>query len=177
MNNSGLFENEIKLHSKVIHHKENNKSYLQYYFTKSSSSFKNIYDNYHAEDRIERILSNLHSDRSLAIWFMDDGSVVKVKRFHKDGSEYFLRPTFHLCTHCFTEDENKKIAEWFNRRYLIDAKLTHETKRGVKYTYLRFNALESEKIYRLIRNYVNQIESMRNKFNFIEQYYFPDNYL
>jgi hypothetical protein len=37
---------------------------------------------------------------------MDDGSVFKRKRKHKDGSIYFNPPTLKLCTHCFTEEEN-----------------------------------------------------------------------
>jgi len=65
------------------------------------------------------------------------------------------------------------IADWFKRRYLVDAYLAHDNRKNVSYTYLRFSTDATEKIYKIIRPYVVQIESMKEKFKYIEDYYFP----
>lgn len=149
-----------------------NKSYLRYSFRKTCKNLEEIYNLYYSKNnRLKTILSNIHSDRSLAIWFMDDGSVFKRKKKHKDGSVYYIKPTLKLCTHCFSMEENLEIINWFKRRYLIDAKLVSETKKNKKYYYIRFNAPESLKIFKTIKKYIDEIESMRIKFAYFYDYY------
>lgn len=173
LNNSGICSKPARLRTQEIHDKRNGHTYLQYHFMKGSKLFQQMWEDYHADNRIERILNNIHSDMALAIWFMDDGSIEKHKRIHSDGSKHWSRPSFHLCTHCFTEEENMYIADWFKRRYLVDAYLAHDNRKNVSYTYLRFSTDATEKIYKIIRPYVVQIESMKEKFKYIEDYYFP----
>ncbi len=174
LNKSGIFEKQILLHCSKIFDKRNSKTYIQYHFKKTSPILKELWEDYHSEDRIERILSNIHSDMALAIWFMDDGCVEKHKNKHVDGTIHYARPSFHLCTHCFTEEENIKILKWFMKRYQIEPRLAHDNRKSSQYTYLRIGAIDSEKIYRIIRPYVLQIESMRQKFKYIEEYYFSN---
>ncbi len=174
LNDSNIFPKKARLRRQEIHDSRNGKTYIQYLFTKGSKLFKSIWEDYHAEDRIKRILQNIHSDRSLAIWFMDDGATEKHKRKYADGIEYWSRPSFHLCTHCFTEQENEYIAQWFKRRYLIDAYVSHSSRGDVQYSFLRFSTDSTEKIYSIIRPYVLQIESMREKFKYTENYYYPN---
>ena len=176
LNDSNIFSNEILLHKQEIHDKRNDKVYTQYHFKKTSPLLKDIWDDYHSDNRIELVLKNIHSDRSLAIWFMDDGCVEKHKNKHVDGSIHYARPSFHLCTHCFTEEENKKIIDWFKKRYLIEPRLAHDNRKNAQYTYLRISAFDSEKLYKIIRPYVLQTESMRQKFKYIEEYYYQNNY-
>lgn len=171
-----LFVSSTKIKSKITYLKETNKNYLQYYFCKTSKELKNLnlYNILYQDKKksIHNALKYIKSDKSLAIWFMDDGSVFKRKKKHKSGDIYFLKPALKLCTHSFTYEENLEIIDWFKRKYLIDAKLVSETKRYKKYYYLRFNSEESYKIYRIIKKYIIQIESMRNKFIFFEEYYY-----
>lgn len=172
LNQAKIFNNPVIVRSKLITLKEYNKSYLQYYARKVSKELKEIYDIYFSENkRLSTILSHFHSDRGLALWFMDDGSVFKRKKKHKDGTLYYLKPTLKLCTHCFSKEENLEIISWFRRRYLIDAKLVSETKRNKKYYYIRFNANDSKKIFDLIKLYIDQVDSMKEKFSFFYEYY------
>lgn len=170
---NNMFEYNLKIKSKLVHLKETNKNYLQYFITKTSKDFKELYDIYYNNDnkKLTYILKNIKSDRSLAIWFMDDGSVFKRKRKHKDLSIYYDRPTLKLCTHCFTKDENIEIIDWFKRRYLINAKLVSECKRNKTYYYIRFNSNESLKIFNIIKPYIEEIPSMKYKFKFFYEYY------
>ena len=55
---------------------------------------------------------------------------------------------------------------------MVSAKLAHETKRGITYTFLRFDTKDTKKIYSIIRPFVQQIESMKYKFSYIENYYY-----
>lgn len=172
--NKYIFDNTLSIHSKITSLlKDTNKKYLQFYVTKTDKKFKQLYDIYNNENdnRLTTLLKNIKSDRSVAIWFMDDGSVFKRKRKLKNGTITYDAPTLKLCTHCFSKDENLQIIDWFKRRYLIEAKLVSETKRGVKYYYLRFNKNESLKIFKTIRIYVDEISSMKEKFKFFYDFY------
>lgn len=173
INTTPISDNKFKVNSKLTStNKQTNKKYLQYYFTKANKDYEQFFNCYYStENRIQNILSNLHSDRALAIWFMDDGAVVKRKAKHIDGSIYYNPPALHLCTHCFTEEENIEILKWFKKKYLIDGKLNHDNKNGKRYTYLRFNSKEALKIFSLIKPYVNQLDSMKEKFKFFYEYY------
>lgn len=173
LNDSGMFQREMRLRKHNFRN-TNGKICTQYRFMKGAYFFKEIWEDYHAEDRIERILNNIYSDRALAIWFMDDGATERhlSKKKINEGKEVYNRPAFHLCTHCFTEEENIKIAGWFEKRYQIRPRLGHDNRKNVRYTYLRFSAIDTEKIYRIIRPYVLQIESMKYKFRYVEEFYF-----
>lgn len=174
LNNSSIGNNSIKIHSQITSvHKLTNKRYLLYRIRKSSKDFKCVYDAYNdrSYDRIKKYLSNLKSDRSTAIWFMDDGSVIKRKRKHVDGSIYYNKPTLKLCTHSFSKKENEDILKWFKSRYLIDGRITHEHKGDKIYYYIYFNSNESYKLFRIMKPYIDQIESMKEKFSFFYEYY------
>lgn len=53
------------------------------------------------------------SPLSLAIWYMDDGTYTQEYGFS------------YLCTQCFTEDENHKIANLLSNQYHINTKVHH----------------------------------------------------
>jgi len=122
-----------------------------------------------------KILRFIRTPLDLAIWFMDDGSVNKAKKKHKDGSVYFLRPTVTLATHSFTEDEANLILRHFKDMFNISGYINWERKRSrpnnPKYPRLWFNGEESEKLWRLIKPYMPSIKSMYMKFGFIHQWY------
>lgn len=177
INNNNIFKKDVKIRKEYTYLKETNKTYEQYVCRKQEKNILEplyylVYKN-KKKDIIE-VMKYIKSDLSLAIWFMDDGCVRKKKERHKDGSIYYLKPTFHLCTHSFTYEENIYLINWFNKKYKIKAMLTSETKSKTckKYYYLRFNKDDSLKIYNIIRRYVLQIPSMREKFSYIENTYY-----
>lgn len=145
------------------------------------ATLKPYYNLIYADSKknISWILKEMASPICMAIWFMDDGSVYKVKKKHKDGSEYFLRPTTKLCTHSYTEEQNKEILRWFKDNYDIEGRITTETKRNrinqPKYFYLNFNSENTKKIWDIIEPYILKISSMREKFAYIIDYYSKSN--
>lgn len=127
------------------------------------------------EKTVKNILKYLKSPLSLAIWFMDDGSVFKRKRKHKDGSIYYLKPSMKLCTHSFSREDNELILKWLKDTFNIEGYMVVERKRNrpnqPEYYTLNFNADNTLRIWDLIKPYVNQVESMKSKFTFISEYY------
>lgn len=165
-------ENVLKLKSKKINY--NLKEFIQFYFKMTNKKLCEIYNIVYDTNGNKSALQSLKcmkSDRSLAIWFMDDGSVFKRKRFHKDGGIYYLKPSLKLCTHCFTLDQNEEILDWFKRKYRVEGKIAREFKNNKNYYYVRFDAVNTEKIYRLIKQYILEIPSMVKKFNYLISYY------
>lgn len=130
-----------------------------------------IYPN--GEKTISGILRYLNSALPLAIFFMDDGSVFKRKRKHKDGSVYYLRPSMKLCTHSYSEEDNQALLQWLKDVYGIEGYIVMERKRsrGVEYYTLNFNCDNTIKIWNLIKPYVEQVPSMKEKFKFVHDYY------
>ena len=175
LNNSGIFKNKIKEKSKIV--KLKGKEFLQFYFTKCSKITKEIYDLYYKDEvvNIDSILKTIKSDRSLAIWFMDDGSIYKRKNKKKDGTITWIRPSLKLCTHCFSYEDNLKIVQWFKNRYFVDCYIVSETKRNREgqpvYYYLNFNGENTDKIYKIIKSYITKCKSMEEKFEFLTKYY------
>ena len=175
LNNSHIFDNEIKIKSKLC---GKDKKYLQYYFKKTNFCLKYIYDLiiFDKKKNIKNVLKMLKSNRSIAIWFMDDGGVEPSRSKRVDGSIYYGRPSIKLCTHCFSEKENYEILKWFKIKYNIECQVKSETKRNregqPKYYYLKFNADNTEKLYKnILKDYINCCDSMKHKFRYILNYY------
>lgn len=100
------------------------------------------------------------SDRSVAYWFMDDGSLVWHKRKRKIGKIYSTCK-FYLAIYGRSKKEANIIQNWFNNRYNIRSKLRfHKPSNG--YT-LIFNRIDYLKIIPVIENYF--IDSMKYKIN------------
>jgi len=93
---------------------------------------------------------NKLDDLGLAIWFMDDG--------YNDSSKHYM----HLGTYCFTEIENKLIANWLLDKYSIETKIY---RRKDKYFLVWYK--DAPKLASIIKPYVEQVSCMHYK---IEQY-------
>jgi hypothetical protein len=84
-------------------------------------------------------------EQGLAIWIMDDGSLVA----RESGRR------FKLCTHGFTLEDNKLIVEWLNDRYNSNAKVSIERKGdGRDYPFVHMGAIGYNKIIPLIKPYI-----------------------
>ena len=147
----------------------NNKKFLQYRFRKSSKDFEELYEEY---SDIKMFLSNIKSDRSVSIWFMDDGCVIKSWRRLNNGEKSYSRPSLKLCTHCFSLEENEIICEWFYKKYKIKPHILTEKKKGKTYYFIKFNVDETYEVYRkILKQYIDCCESMRIKFQWLTSYY------
>lgn len=150
-----------------------NKKFFQIVAMLNKSSFlrklyKKYYTNYKKD--VEKLLSCMIDARSIAIWFMDDGSANKRKRKHKDGTVYYLSPSITLCTHSFSYEENVKIKNWFRDNFNIEGRIGKNVRKKTYY-FLDFNVENAKKIWKLIKPYVNQIESMKKKFLICNKFY------
>jgi hypothetical protein len=122
---------------------------------------------------IKNILKYLNSPMSLGIWFMDDGSIMKRKRKHLDGTTYYLRPSSELCTHSFGYEDQILILNWLKDTFDITGYVVKKfsKKQGKIYYMLNFNAENTKKIYNIIKPYIIKIPSMLIKFSYLFEYY------
>ena len=121
----------------TISHSEITKLYLIFY-----PNGKKIIPNVMAE--------YIKSPLTLAVWFMDDGNVVK----NKEGKVY----GYHLNTQSFSELENKKLVQMFEDKWGI--KCTIQKNNGYVRVYI--NSESKNKFANLIEPFV--IPSMKYKF-------------
>lgn len=119
------------------------------------------------EKSIKTVLKYIKSPISLAIWFMDDGGILRKKKKHKNGDVYYLKPTMKLCTHSFGYDENILIQEYLKKQFNIESKILKDK----SYYYLWFNVVESIKIWSIIKPYIMQLKSMQEKYDLCIQFF------
>lgn len=104
----------------------------------------------------------------LAMLLCDDGSVRKRKKFHKDGSIYYLKPSFTIATHSFSLEEVKRLLDHISIAFGIDGIINPERRlrRGKRREYYRtnFNVENSMKLWKLVLPYIPQIPSVNTKF-------------
>ena len=163
------YKNKMTISNMITKH-SNGKTFMQKRATLYRSRlFSDIYKNFYNEGKknIKKMLQYLENDLALAIWFMDDGSLLRYKRKHKNGDVYYIKPSCVLCTHNFSYEENVLIQEWFYKKFNIQAKIQKQR----NYYMLFFNAKETYKIWLHIKKYVNEIDSMKQKFDLCINFY------
>ena len=173
INEMGIFDTTLHMYTKDIMGK-----YIQYGFQKSSKKLEQLYLLFIEDGHkvIKNVLKYLKSNRSVAIWFMDDGSMEPSKRKQNDGTVKYYRPNMKLCTHSFSYEENVLIQKFFKNKYQIDCSIRKEIKRNrpgcPEYYFLRFNADNTEKVYRkILKEYIHCCKSMEYKFRHLLNYY------
>jgi len=104
----------------------------------------------------------------LAMLLCDDGSVRKRKKLHKDGSIYYLKPSFTIATHSFSLEEVRRLLCHISSRFGIDGIVNPERRwrKGKRKEYYRinFNVENSIKLWELVLPYMPQIPSVTTKF-------------
>lgn len=116
----------------------------------------------------KNILKYIYTDLSLAILFMDDGGLYRKKKKHKDGTQYYLRPSGVLNTQAFSYEDNMLIKEWLLSTYGIESKVQ---KHKGKYYIIWLNKDNMYKVWCIIRKYVKLVPSMIDKFNLCVDFY------
>jgi hypothetical protein len=107
------------------------------------------------------LLSQMTTDKHLAIWFMDDCSESKTKVKHKDGTVYYRNPYFRLAVQNLTHGEVVLTKDWFEKQYNVFPVLGKQKSGYI----LQFSVNDTKKLFPRIRPYVSQITSMRSKFS------------
>lgn len=104
---------------------------LQWYFSTRSLRELECYRNIFYVDRIKIVPSNIQdmflSPVTLAVWFMDDGSLDFREKYHY---------SFTLSTDSFTVDQVAILQKVLRDRFLIDSTIQTPSCRGKRYTKL-----------------------------------------
>lgn len=117
---------------------------------------------------VKNILKYIYTDLSLAILFMDDGGIYRRKKKHKDGTQYYLKPSGVLNTQAFSYEDNVLIKEWLLSNYGIESSVQ---KHKDKYYIIWLNKDNMFKLWCIIRKYVKLIPSMVDKFDLCVEFY------
>ena len=129
-----------------------------------------IHEQFYSQDKnkqIKNVIGCIDNPLSLAIWFMDDGGILRYRAKHKDGTHYFRKPPMKLCTQSFSYEENETILKHFENQFGFKGRIYKDK----KYFYLYFDKENTIKIWEIIKTYVSQIESMKNKFDLCFHFY------
>lgn len=109
----------------------------------------------------------------LAMLLCDDGSVRRRKKFHRDGSVYYLKPSFTIATHSFSLEETRRLLGHFSSTFGVEGLINPERRmrRGQRMEYYRchFNVENSRKLWALVEPYIPDIPSMKAKFAYAHE--------
>mgnify|MGYP001609611628 CR=1 FL=1 len=128
----------------------------------SSKYLKHIYDDFYRETMGQRkkvvrlnVLNRL-TPASIAIWYADDGCLVK----HK-GVNGYRTTSFRISTHCFSYEEVVLICQWFLARFNIKFHPLEYKRLG---TYIIATSAESNgRFLDLVTPYLIEVECLRYK--------------
>lgn len=107
----------------------------------------------------------------LAILLCDDGSVLKRKKTHADGSIYYLKPALTIATHCFARQDVERLLLHIDKlcgaRGYINIERKWRKGIQVEYQRVRFNSTETEKLWNYVRDFIPSVPSMQQKFKYM----------
>lgn len=118
------------------------------------------------EKTVVNVLKYLSTPLSVALMFMDDGSVNRRKRKHKDGSSYFLKPSMRLAL-CKDLEDCAALLAWLQETFGVEGYPVKHSRKDTRQTYyiLNFNADNTVKLWELIEPFAARFQSMRRKFD------------
>ena len=92
----------------------------------------------------KKYIEKYFTDRSLALWYMDDGSMYHTKNY----------PYIKLHTEGFSFEENLILKSILDNRYSVDARINKYRRGDKEYCFLRFNKDDSNKLFSIINPYI-----------------------
>jgi len=101
--------------------KATGKTYPSFRLVKTNPYFRQMHRVLYRENKTKKITGQVLSycnAHSLALWFMDDGSMISNQ--NKNGETTSL--SFRICTQFIDEDEAKFVVEWLKSTFGIEAK-------------------------------------------------------
>ena len=112
--------------------------------TLSEGFINSLYENNSKKIRDKKYLEKYFSDRSLALWYMDDGSICHTKNY------YYIK----IHTEGFCLEENLILKDILDKRYSVDTKINKYIRKDKAYYFLRFNKDDSEKLFKVVSPYI-----------------------
>jgi len=101
--------------------KATGKTYKGFRIAKTNPYFRQMHKKLYRENKTKSITGEVLSfcnAQTLALWYMDDGSILANK--NKKGEVTSLN--FRICTQFVDEDEAKEVVSWLNKTFGIKAK-------------------------------------------------------
>lgn len=119
-----------------------------YFLTKRYKEFNRIRAEFYEEgvkivpENIEKILT---SPLSLAVWYMDDGTLDYRPKNHC---------SFYFATHCFSVDGAKRLSNVLRKNFSIDSSVYNNLIRGKRYPRIYIGAKGRDRFVELITPYI-----------------------
>lgn len=124
--------------------KDNEQHY--FYSTPSKELMELRKQFYEKEKRVPQNIKNLlTSPLSLAVWFMDDGTLDYREKDHC---------AFHLCTNCFTREDTKRLIEALQDNFGVVSSLHYTLCRGKRHCRIYIGAKGRDRFIELITPYI-----------------------
>ena len=121
----------------------------QLYFYTSPNENLTILQSMFYENRVKRVPKNikefLKSPLTLAVWFMDDGTLDYRPKDHC---------AFHLCTNCFSREDTKLLIDALYENFGIVATLHYTLCRGKRHSRIYIGAKGRSRFIKLITPYI-----------------------
>lgn len=117
---------------------------LTRYSKKLLEMYKLFYPN--GQKRIPANLAELlDSPLSLAVWYMDDGTL-----------DYRIKShfAFTLVTNCFSQKENEILIQLMKKNFAIEAAIHHSLMRGKRYPRIYIGSRGRERFYQLVKPFI-----------------------
>lgn len=137
--------------------KFNNNGYVGYRYSKTSKKLKPLYNRLHKRKSktIDENILKYFTPLSIAIWYMDDGSLYAHKR---NGKIHGYEMKISVCTS--TKDELFPVVEYFKDKYDIKFRINIDHK---KYYSLVCSTREIRKFMKIVKPYIEPIKCMNYK--------------
>jgi hypothetical protein len=118
---------------------------------------------------ITRILKHLYNPTFAAtVWLMDDGYVESSFSKLASGDNHLYGAAFRIFTCAVPEENQQIIIDWFTENLEVTPWVRFQTRKGVKYPFLKFSVKDSLKLWEQIREFVLGFKSMQYKFRHME---------
>jgi hypothetical protein len=114
-----------------------------------------------------------HPEFALGVWLMDDGYVEPTVQRKGVTAGTIYSACFRIFTCDQSIETQSVLINWFREKFGVEPKIRFALKRSAnkKYPFLTFTCQDSLKLWKVIREDVLKIPSMRKKFRHIESVY------
>ena len=129
--------------------------------SKSSNKLNPFYELIGKPKRVTRKLLNLLTPLGLAIWYMDDGTLMIEYHKRLDGTYAIKRRRIALCTDCFSLEERYIMQRYFKVVWDIDVsifKIAGKHRLSMNYT-------EAKKFVEIVKDYIHPSLMYKIDFN------------
>ena len=125
--------------------KDNNQWYVTSSFSYELNELHKLFYNEGRKTIPENIEKLLISPLSLAVWFMDDGTLDYRVKDHC---------AFHFCTNCFTKEETQRLIDVLYSNFGIITSMHYTLCRGKRHARIYIGAKGRERFIKLISPYI-----------------------